>query len=101
MQSRNERSLAGRTLGALFDGIIDQPLPESAAAAVITSISDDSRRVEEVRAGGSYLSQSSSAVVIGLGDSNEVREIEVRWPDGRESTHRPERPRGEITIRQP
>jgi len=29
------------------------------------------------------------------------REIEVRWPDGRESTHRPERPRGEITIRQP
>jgi hypothetical protein len=73
--------------------------PTAVGARVVVHLSDGTRRVAEIHAGGSYLSQSSSAVVFGLGDENEVREVEVRWPDGRETSHRPERSRGTITVR--
>jgi hypothetical protein len=75
--------------------------PTAVGARVIAHLSDGTRHVAEVRAGGSYLSQSSSAVVVGLGSGNELREVEVRWPDGRKTSQRPERPRGTITLRRP
>ncbi|SVE64951.1 uncharacterized protein METZ01_LOCUS517805, partial [marine metagenome] len=40
-------------------------------------------QVQEVYAGGSYLSQDSIWLEFGLGSTNVVDEIRVRWPSGR------------------
>ncbi len=39
-------------------------------------------RVEEVRGGGSYLSQNDLRVNFGLGELTRVERVEVRWPTG-------------------
>ena len=39
-------------------------------------------QVEEVRGGGSYISQNDLRVHFGLGDAARVDRIEVRWPSG-------------------
>jgi hypothetical protein len=50
-------------------------------ARVVCATSDGVRRVEEVRSGGSYLSQSDLRLHFGLG-RNETADLEVRWPTG-------------------
>ena len=46
--------------------------------------SETHTQVQEVYAGGSYLSQSSVWLEFGLGTASVVNEIWVRWPSGRE-----------------
>jgi enediyne biosynthesis protein E4 len=41
---------------------------------------------QEVRGGGSYLSQNDFRINFGLGAADRVDRVEVRWPDGREET---------------
>ena len=43
------------------------------------------RLVREVHAGGSYLSSEDPRVHFGLGAATTLRELVVRWPDGRET----------------
>jgi len=43
-------------------------------------------RVDEVRAGGSYLSQHDTRLHFGLGKATKVERLEVRWPDGQVDT---------------
>jgi len=38
--------------------------------------------MNEVRSGGSYLSQSDLRLHFGLGDVAKIDKVEVRWPDG-------------------
>ena len=40
------------------------------------------RQMDEVRSGGSYLSQSDLRLHFGLGDAAKIDKVEVRWPDG-------------------
>lgn len=40
------------------------------------------RQMEEIRSGGSYLSQSDTRLHFGLGTSNRIDKVEVQWPDG-------------------
>ena len=48
-------------------------------------------QTRQVSAGGGYLSQSSPRLFLGLGSrtagTEQIDRIEVRWPDGRETTH--------------
>jgi hypothetical protein len=39
-------------------------------------------QVDEVRSGGSYLSQNDLRVHFGLGSANKVEDLEIRWPSG-------------------
>ena len=41
---------------------------------------------QEVRGGGSYLSQNDFRVHFGLGDATRIERIDVRWPNGDEQT---------------
>jgi hypothetical protein len=51
--------------------------------ARVTVIADGGvSRMEEVRSGGSYLSQSDLRAHIGLGDASSVASVEIRWPSG-------------------
>lgn len=45
-------------------------------------------QLREVRAGSSYLSQSSHDLLFGLGANAQADRIEIRWPDGRRDTLR-------------
>jgi hypothetical protein len=40
------------------------------------------RQMEEIRSGGSYLSQSDTRLHFGLGSSTRIDKVEVQWPDG-------------------
>jgi hypothetical protein len=77
----NRGSSTGRTLTVQLQG---KPGNPNAAGARVTLIfASGVRQVAEVYAGGGYRSQSSSALIFGLGAAGEARQIEVRWPDGR------------------
>ena len=61
--------------------------PTGVGARVRVELSDGSTQTDEVRAGGGYLSQSSSGLFFGLSAGNEIKNIKVRWPDGEETDH--------------
>lgn len=44
------------------------------------------RQMDEVRSGGSYLSQNDLRLHFGLGQSKSIDKVEVRWPDGTQQT---------------
>jgi enediyne biosynthesis protein E4 len=44
------------------------------------------RQIDEVHSGGSYLSQNDLCLHFGLGETERVEEIEVRWPSGKVDT---------------
>lgn len=60
------------------------------------------RQTAEVYAGGGYLSQSTSTLFFGLGETlpNEEIEIEVRWPSGEVTRHRKKIDGTYVEIRQ-
>ena len=56
-----------------------------APGAVVTATLDDGRKlVREVQAGSSYLSSEDPRAHFGLGNVKRIRELRVRFPDGRE-----------------
>jgi enediyne biosynthesis protein E4 len=61
-------------------------LPRFAPGATVTAVLPDGRRlVREVHAGSSYLSSEDPRVHFGLGSATRVKELVVRYPDGREA----------------
>lgn len=50
--------------------------------ARVTIVSGDLRQIDEVRSGGSYLSQSDLRLHFGLEKRTKIDLIEVRWPSG-------------------
>jgi hypothetical protein len=44
------------------------------------------RQMDEVRSGGSYLSQNDLRLHFGLGAAAKIDSVEVRWPDGSAQT---------------
>jgi Na+-translocating ferredoxin:NAD+ oxidoreductase RnfD subunit len=61
-------------------------LPTFAPGARLTAVLPNGRElVREVQAGGSYLSSEDPRVHFGLGRASEVRELRVRFPDGRKT----------------
>jgi hypothetical protein len=54
--------------------------------AKVTVTACGKRQVDEVRAGGSYLSQHDHRLHFGIGECPAIESIEVRWPDGQRTT---------------
>lgn len=61
--------------------------PTAVGARVTLVCGDGTEQVAEISAGGSYLSQSPAVVFFNVPSGQEVKELQVRWPDGRETTH--------------
>ncbi|MDC0049964.1 ASPIC/UnbV domain-containing protein, partial [Verrucomicrobia bacterium] len=55
-------------------------------AKVIANYSDSSKQFKEVRAGASYLSQSTPNLFFGT-NGKKIQNFKVRWPDGKETNH--------------
>ena len=54
-----------------------------AIGAKVKAIAGSLVQVDEVRSGGSYLSQNDLRIHFGLGDASKVDRLEIRWPSGR------------------
>jgi enediyne biosynthesis protein E4 len=65
-------------------------------ARVICSTPDGVRRIDEVRSGGSYLSQNDLRLHFGLG-ANQKADLEVRWPSGKVE-HRKDVPSNQVVT---
>jgi hypothetical protein len=55
-----------------------------AIGARVHAVAGDAQQWQEVRGGGSYLSQNDFRVHFGLNAATKVDRLEVRWPNGRE-----------------
>jgi hypothetical protein len=56
-----------------------------AIGARVTLTAGERKQVDEVRSGGSFISQSDFRIHFGLGKSK-VADLSVRWPDGKSET---------------
>ena len=52
--------------------------------ARVTVVTGTRRQMREVKCGSSYLCGSDLRVLIGLGNSQKVDRLEIRWPSGQE-----------------
>jgi hypothetical protein len=57
-----------------------------AIGASIKTVAGSLMQTDEVRSGGSYLSQSDMRIHFGLGDLIKVDHVEIRWPSGLKET---------------
>jgi hypothetical protein len=53
-----------------------------AVGARLKLVADGMTQTEQIRSGGSYLSQNDFRVHFGLGDTIKVDSVEIRWPSG-------------------
>ena len=58
----------------------------NAIGARVRCVAAGISRWDEVRGGGSYLSQNDFRVHFGLGDASRIERVDVRWPSGLEET---------------
>lgn len=63
--------------------LIGQPSNRLALNARVAVTSNSVTQMQEVRSGGSYLSQSDLRLHFGLGDAATMDRVEVLWPDGK------------------
>ncbi len=54
-----------------------------AIGALVKAVAGSLVQVDEVRSGGSYLSQNDCRIHFGLGDADHVDRVEIRWPSGK------------------
>ena len=73
----------------------------SALGARVRLTAGDRTQVDEVRSGGSYLSQSDLRLHFGLGASTQVDRIEIDWPSGRRQKLRNSAADRVVTIEEP
>jgi hypothetical protein len=91
--------LAGRRMAAVrLRGRAGNPT--AIGARVTVRRSDGLMQTAEVAAGGGYLSQQSSVLWFGLGESATISEIVVRWPDGETTRHSPRPDQLQIELSQ-
>jgi enediyne biosynthesis protein E4 len=59
---------------------------KSAIGARVTIRAGDLMELNEVRGGGSYLSQNDPRLHFGIGDKNKLDSVEIAWPSGNKET---------------
>ncbi|HEX2917431.1 MAG TPA: ASPIC/UnbV domain-containing protein, partial [Edaphobacter sp.] len=55
----------------------------SALGAKVAVTAGGRTQSDEVRSGGSYLSQSDTRLHFGLGSASRIEKLEIHWPDGK------------------
>lgn len=61
----------------------DLKSPRDAVGSTVYLVANHMRQRGDVLSGGSYISSNDQRVHFGLGDSDQVDAVEIRWPDGR------------------
>ena len=74
-----------------------------ARIACVTRVPSESkphRQIDEVRSGGSYISQNDLRVHFGLGKAEQVDLLEIRWPSGQVDTIRDVKANQQIFVKE-
>ncbi len=74
-----------RSMSILLRGPVGNPT--AVGARITVKMRDGSTQMAEVYGGSGYYAQSSAACFFGFVDTNEPRQVVVRWPMGSSSTH--------------
>ncbi len=82
INNQNEAPSLWKPTGGSTGQWIGLRLTGHATGARVRVTACGNAQVDEVRAGGSYLSQHDSRLHFGLGTCKNVESVEVRWPDG-------------------
>jgi hypothetical protein len=72
----------------------------SAIGAIVRVTANGRTQIDEVRSGGSYLSQSDLRLHFGVGQASELSEIRVQWPSGRSTIVRNMRSNQYLLLRE-
>ncbi|MEO5857920.1 MAG: CRTAC1 family protein [Pyrinomonadaceae bacterium] len=80
---RNEGGSGNRWINLELSAIKGSPL---AIGAKVKIVAGGVTQTEEIRSGGSYLSQNDLRIHFGLGKSPKADSIEITWPSGRVET---------------
>jgi hypothetical protein len=80
--------------------LIQNKTNQDSVGARVTLKTNKGARMQEVRAGGSYLSQSDFRLHFGLGNGEKIESVEVRWSDGTTENLAAFSPNQIVTIRQ-
>ena len=75
--------------------------PDGIGASVTLTTDDGSTQTAEVSAGSGYLSQSTTKLTFGLGDTRQAVSLQVRWPDGEVSNQEITDSSGHVIVEQP
>jgi hypothetical protein len=86
---RGGRVLALRLVGGNRSAAVSDLSPRDAVGAVVTAVTSTGPRVFRRSAGEGLASQNTAAVRVTLAPGESLRELKVRWPSGRLTTHRP------------
>lgn len=81
---QNVTNTAGKWLQVKLEGVESN---RDAIGAQLTLYADDTVWRQEVYGGSGYASQNSLWQHFGLGDSNEIDSLHIRWPNGLEETY--------------
>ena len=71
-----------------------------AAGATVLAVTDKGRRLFRRSLGEGLASQNAAAIRVTLAPGEELRELQIRWPGGKLSTHRPDPGPSALTIRE-
>jgi len=74
--------------------------PREAVGAVVTAVTSAGRRAFRRSAGEGLASQNMAAVRITLAPGESLQEVNVRWPSGRVTGHRPKATESAVVIRE-
>ena len=80
---RNEGNKKNHWMEVELNASSGSPL---AIGARVTVTTGKVVQTDEVRSGGSYISQNSLRLHFGLGTAAKIDKIEIRWPDGKKET---------------
>ena len=79
----------------------EQKTNRSAIGARVLLKTGERIQMQEVRSGGSYLSQGDLRLQFGLGQAETIDQITIAWPSGRQQTLTAVRPNQIHTIHEP
>ncbi len=71
-----------------------------AVGAQLTAVTSTGRRIFRRSLGEGFASQNAAAIRVTLAPSEELRELQIKWPGGKQSTHRPDPGVSALTIRE-
>jgi hypothetical protein len=83
----NRGSREGRPFRVRLRGTIGNPA--GIGSRIVVRTDDGAAQMAEVCAGGGYMSQSSPELAFGIRDGRRVVSVDVRWPDGKETSLTP------------
>jgi len=94
----NDRALAFHNSGTAgrhsFGVSLRGPVgnPAAIGTRLVLKFSDGSQRRQELSAGSGYFAQSTATAFFGYSEAVRPTELDIRWPDGRMSSHAFEKP---------